>query len=202
LSSRAEENVNSRRKMTKLSKEVARPRLISPFYIPGVFSASECKQIAKLESSKQQDEWWDGTEDDVSRRAWSSTLNRNDETNWIYVRLKDAFEAMLPHYGFDASYVQEDVLLARYEVGGHFDWHIDVGEFPSETRKLSISIQLSARKDYEGGQLEFFYSKTVPLFEKIGAAVVFPAFLPHRVLPVTKGERRALVAWYCGRPFR
>jgi len=36
----------------------------------------------------------------------------------------------------------------------------------------------------------------------IGQSLAFPSFLSHKVLPVTKGERWALVAWISGTPFR
>ena len=46
-----------------------------------------------------------------------------------------------------------------YEDGGHYDWHMDVGNFPENHRKISITIQLSNPDDYDGGDLEFWLGK-------------------------------------------
>ena len=35
-----------------------------------------------------------------------------------------------------------------------------------------------------------------------GSFIVFPSFIQHRVLPVTKGTRRSLVGWASGPKFR
>ena len=35
-----------------------------------------------------------------------------------------------------------------------------------------------------------------------GDVLIFPTFYLHRVTPITKGERRALVYWTGGEPFR
>jgi len=61
---------------------------------------------------------------------------------------------------------------------------------------------------YKGGELEF--RPPHPNEEKIhvcdqilpkGSLVVFPSFVPHRVKPVTEGERYSLVMWNLGNPF-
>jgi len=36
----------------------------------------------------------------------------------------------------------------------------------------------------------------------VGNAVAFPAYIAHRVLPVSAGRRHALVAWIHGPGFR
>lgn len=85
--------------------------------------------------------------------------------------------------------------------GGKYDWHHDVNwssNFPWD-RKLSLTIQLSDPSDYEGGQFEFMEVEGVPEIARQGGSVlVFPSYLKHRVLPVTRGTRRSLVAWFSG----
>jgi len=36
----------------------------------------------------------------------------------------------------------------------------------------------------------------------LGTMVIFPSYVPHRVVPVTSGTRKALVVWAAGPAFR
>ena len=84
--------------------------------------------------------------------------------------------------------------------GGHYDWHHDVnwnGQSDFD-RKLSVTVQLSDPADYAGGQFEFNDVTTNADFISKGTVLVFPSYLRHRVLPVTVGTRRSLVAWFFG----
>ena len=52
-------------------------------------------------------------------------------------------------------------------------------------------------QDYLGTDGEdMLYPKTK------GTVIFFPSFLRHAVTPVTKGERKSLVLWVHGKPFR
>ena len=100
----------------------------------------------------------------------------------------------------------EDCQVTRYTKDGFYGWHIDGMGSHSElqddgnTRKLSMSIILNS--DYEGGDFEMRgLDNQVPRLEE-GSIIVFPSFLDHRVVPVTKGIRYSLVAWFVGPPFR
>jgi len=93
------------------------------------------------------------------------------------------------------------------DTGGYLDWHMDIGQGAVNHRKLATIVQLSDPKDYEGGELNFFFGGrwpenilTIPLQK--GDACVFPAFYMHGVTPITKGERRALVYWTGGTPYK
>ncbi len=76
-------------------------------------------------------------------------------------------------------------------------------------RKLSVTVSLNDSSEYEGGNLEFDlgphrkdrYFRCNEIGPK-GSVIVFPSFIPHRVLPVTKGTRYSLVCWSLGAPFR
>lgn len=91
---------------------------------------------------------------------------------------------------------------------GKFEWHMDVGIGPLPSiRKLSFSILLNAG-DYEGGELVFHTGTLMKphpdqnFKDFIGTATVFPSYLVHRVLDITKGTRYALVGWLHGNSFR
>jgi PKHD-type hydroxylase len=69
--------------------------------------------------------------------------------------------------------------------------------------KISLSIQLSDPSEYEGGDLEFTWGRSSKFAPKEkGAMVLFPSYSLHKVHPVTKGKRRALVLWAHGPAFR
>ena len=88
--------------------------------------------------------------------------------------------------------------LLRYRVGDHYNrWHTDVFAEAS-TRKLSFTLQLST--DYEGGTLRM-QEMSAPASNTQGDLILFPAFMAHRVEPVTEGVRTALVGWMHGPPF-
>lgn len=95
----------------------------------------------------------------------------------------------------------EALQLAEYAVGEGYGWHLDIGPGGTSKRKLSATIQISDPNVYEGGNLEIWGSP--PTTREQGAILLFPAYLLHRVAPVTHGVRRSLVAWSLGeRSFR
>lgn len=105
------------------------------------------------------------------------------------------------------------VQLTRYGAGQFYNWHRDSGGEPPQARmvrKISVILQLSDPSTYEGGTVEFKLGeetdepRIVPALEakSRGSVIVFPSWLPHRVTEVTNGERRSLVNWVVGPPFR
>lgn len=86
---------------------------------------------------------------------------------------------------------------------GAFAWHNDYShENETAVRKLTIIVQLSDPKDYAGGRLQIFGRRIFDLPSRRGTIIAFPSFLFHRVTAVTRGERRALVAWVGGPALR
>jgi predicted 2-oxoglutarate/Fe(II)-dependent dioxygenase YbiX len=119
-------------------------------------------------------------------------------------------------FGFDITGFRRDdpVNVLRYRRDGHFVWHLDNGasRLPVASRKLSFTIQLSGPDDYDGGDLEFamyapeydggLYGNDRESARRAGALIAFPSFHLHRVRPVTRGIRVAIVGWLHGPPFR
>jgi PKHD-type hydroxylase len=103
-------------------------------------------------------------------------------------------------WGYDIRRL-EKVQMSKYEVGGHYGWHMDSKPpINNEQRKLSISILLN--DDFEGGGLELESNKDENVLKYQGDIVVFPSFLQHKVLPVTSGTRYSAVSWAYGPTFR
>jgi PKHD-type hydroxylase len=128
-------------------------------------------------------------------------------SQWLYELLFPlALQANEALFHFDIDIVTDPIHYVIYpEDGGHLDWHMDVGAFEVNKRKLAMTVQLSDSSDYEGGEFEIWMGRrdgfvTVPI-EK-GDVIIFPAFFMHRVRPIKKGKRKCLFFWTGGRPFR
>ena len=108
------------------------------------------------------------------------------------------------HFGFDGMKLTEVAQFTHYLTGGFYDWHMDndvLGKHQPPVRKISMTLLLSDPSTFEGGELEFMSKgKTAKL--KQGQAIFFASWLQHRVKPVTKGERKSLVMWFGGPPFK
>ena len=108
------------------------------------------------------------------------------------------------HFGFEGMRLTEVAQFTHYLTGGFYDWHMDndvTGKHQPPVRKISMTLLLSDPSTFEGGELEFMdKGKTAKL--KQGQAVFFASWLQHRVKPVTKGERKSLVMWFGGPPFK
>ena len=98
--------------------------------------------------------------------------------------------------------------LTHYEAGseGAYHTHVDMSfdGGVAAKRKLSFIVQLSSGADYHGGDLTLSHvdSPNVGAARKIGTLIVFPAFVPHSVGPLVRGERWSLVSWISGPRFR
>jgi PKHD-type hydroxylase len=109
-------------------------------------------------------------------------------------------------YKFDLYGLTEDLQFTIYDtIDDGYKWHYDSGG--ASVRKLSLSIQLSDPKDYEGCELEFIESASADKEAKEtlkpqGTLVLFPSYLAHRVTPLTQGTRYSLVTWVGGPKFK
>jgi PKHD-type hydroxylase len=64
-------------------------------------------------------------------------------------------------------------------------------------------VLLNNPSEFDGGEFEF--KELLPEQQAClsqGSIIVFPAFLDHRVKPVTKGERFSAVCWASGPAFK
>lgn len=127
-------------------------------------------------------------------------------SKWLYDLLFPlALEANEKLFHFDIDIVTDPIHYVIYpEDGGHLDWHMDTGAYGVNKRKIAMTVQLSDPSEYEGGEFEIWFGgqqSTIVPREK-GDVICFPAFCMHRVRPITKGQRKCLVFWTGGRPFR
>jgi PKHD-type hydroxylase len=169
--------------------------------VPGVFSASECQKIVDLGLSESLSAGLMQTPLEGYRRCQFRFLDATEESSWILSRLRDVVLRFNEAYQFRLSNFAEGMQFTRYESGGVIHWHVDNGKGLSSTRKISLSVQLSAPTDYEGGTFQMCPDGEPHFSRNQGSVIVFPSFLTHRVTEVTRGVRYALVVWAHGPAF-
>jgi PKHD-type hydroxylase len=138
------------------------------------------------------------------RKSNVSWINPNDSINWAYERIQNiVLKLNEDYFKFHLIGFCEGFQFTEYEApSGHYTTHIDKFLYGA-VRKLSITIQLSNPSDYEGGNLELFFSNDPTIMPKEqGFLAAFPSYTLHGVTPVTKGTRYSLVAWISGDPFK
>lgn len=88
----------------------------------------------------------------------------------------------------------ERYIVARYDSksGGHFRPHKDNTTLGTAHRRFAVSIGLDADR-YEGGDLRFPEFGPRTYRPPTGGAIIFSCSLLHEVLPVTSGERYAVL---------
>jgi len=172
-----------------------------------IFSRQECNQIIELSKTLSQSESKVGDEkvNLYMRSSKVKWMGVTPDTKWIFERIQDAISYVNQFYKFDIL-VCADLQVTEYPVGGHFNWHKDVGMGKTSKRKLSLTVQLSDPAEYNGGDLEFFNAPQHDVVRQEcrqqGTAIIFPSFAVHQVTIVTKGTRWSLIAWIYGPPFR
>lgn len=140
--------------------------------------------------------------DDNIRKSVISWIPYQEGTEWIYNRLAECAITANKEmdWNFHLSGFGDEMQYTKYfgTDKGHYSWHGDIGPGVPH-RKLSIVVQLSDEKDYEGGLVQLSRgSHTFDFGKEQGTVFIFPSFVLHRVLPVTSGERRSLVSWISG----
>lgn len=143
-----------------------------------------------------------GTYDPNIRAVDTYNIEYSDETKWIFQKIATAIgNANAEYYKYDLLGITHSLQLLHYksEEKGHYDWHIDAGDGNAATRKISLSIPLTNRDMYEGGDLELNNNGTImKAIDEQGSITFFPSFMVHRVTPVTSGERWVIVVWVHG----
>lgn len=88
------------------------------------------------------------------------------------------------------------LLLSRYEPGMAYGAHVDDAVIAGRRTDLSFTLFLSAPESYEGGALVIEQTDGERAFKPpAGHLVLYPSTTLHRVEPVTRGMRLAVVGW-------
>ena len=108
------------------------------------------------------------------------------------------------YFGFDLYKFSDHMCVNhnRYDADaqGEYDWHYDGLIKDIYDVKLTVVLNISS-EPVEGGEFELFLNggpKRIHEIDVPGTVLIFPSWLYHRVLPVTKGTRKTLSMWLCG----
>ena len=175
--------------------------LQQPFVCEAVFDREQCARIRALAAALPVFRGKSSSADDGYRVCTTTFIEEDPASAFIYERVRRLAHSLNAAYKFRLSGFTEPMHFITYGPGGRFDWHSDLAEGLTSTRKISISIQLSEAGDYAGGDFEFCPHGEIGEFRGIGNALAFPAYLPHRVSPLSAGVRHALVAFIHGDAF-
>lgn len=172
--------------------------------VPRLFSPEECERIRLLGEGLDLEAGRMTRPGAYARRCSYAWMEPGLTSAWIYERVAAAIVEANASYRFDLLGMMDPLQFTRYDAHSRDEigWHVDCGEGPNTTRKLSLTVQLSPPEAYDGGDLEFLALPGASFMRHQGAGVVFPALLAHRVAPITRGTREALVAFFNGPPFR
>ena len=174
------------------------------------FTAQECQKIIELTKLNYASNASVGGSSDNSkiskeiRSAKIFVLENNEDNRWIYEKIANAVSIVNTlHFDYDISGITHGIQLIEYssatEVKGHYEWHVDAGRGEPSHRKISLTAQLSDPNDYEGCELLVAdHGNHMIASKERGSIHLFPSYMPHKVNPVTRGTRYALVIWIHG----
>lgn len=111
----------------------------------------------------------------------------------------------------------EGLQYTEYDKDGFYNWHPDYNDmrgsnsaYPDYVRKISVTVLLSDKSEFEGGDFELSWVDgknqqnflIVDQLQNKGDMVIFPSYMMHRVNKVTEGLRKSLVCWSIGPRFK
>ena len=167
-----------------------------------IFTPKLCQEILDLSKILPQEKG----------KASGDTIGRDSTIVWLpFNKMQPMYDDLIylvqkinrNHFGFSNIQITEKAQVSEYSKGQFYDWHTDSTidmDIEPPVRKLSMTLLLNDPNEFEGGNLEIAGKKMSHM--KQGHAAIFASFLQHRVTPVTKGVRKALVVWFSGEPFK
>jgi len=167
------------------------------------FSKEECQTIINIAKNKGLIKG-KTRGDSYVRDSKISWLYPIDDMDWVYRRVTDiTLNLNERFFKFDLFGLNEGFQFTNYEApSSKYGKHVDRA-INSPVRKLSISIQLTNPEEYEGGELYLYDDDKGVLMDKTqGTLIIFPSYVLHEVMPVTKGTRNSLVTWVTGKQFK
>lgn len=145
------------------------------------------------------------------RKSQTTMHKVNEDNKWFFDKIKSKISYINDNtYRFDLIGFDFFQYTEYDDQNSHYDWHMDMYldstlELHKLTRKLSISLVLSDKDEYQGGEFQVVgpsFQEPVTIEQKKNRIIAFPSFLYHKVTPVYKGKRRSIVIWVLGPKFR
>jgi len=126
----------------------------------------------------------------------------DEEQKDLYEILNTIANTVNLYFKYEIDGIEKAQIMKYSAPSQGYNWHIDIGaEGIALKRKIGVSILLN--DDYEGGEIMFRSGdKEEGIKPPTGNMVAFSSFIPHKVNPITKGDRYVVVAWFTGPPFK
>ena len=177
-----------------------------------IFTPEQCKMIIQAGRAEPRKDAEVGNKQGI-KGGVIDTKTRTSHISWIpFTKMTPMYKTIEKimkqtngnHFGFDGMTITEMAQYTEYPEGGFYDWHVDNDvnmQNEPPVRKISMTCLLSPESEFEGGDLELQSEGKVAKI-KHGHAIFFASFIRHRVKPVIKGNRKSLVMWFGGTPFK
>ena len=177
-----------------------------------IFTPEQCQMIIQAGRNEPKQDAYVGNKQGI-KGGELNTKTRTSHISWIpFKKMNDMYKDIEKiliatngnHFGFDGMQITEMAQYTEYPEGGFYEWHVDNDvNFAHEppVRKISMTLLLSPENEFEGGDLELGSEGKVAKLKQ-GNAIFFASFIRHRVKPVIRGNRKSLVMWFGGTPFK
>ena len=177
-----------------------------------IFTPKQCEMIIAAGRAEPKQNAGVGNKEKI-KGGEVDTKTRTSHISWIpFKKMNDMYKDIERtmkttngnHFGFDGMQITELAQYTEYPEGGFYEWHVDNDvnfEHEPPVRKISMTCLLSPESEFEGGDLELTKPGNVAKLKQ-GHAIFFASFINHRVTPVIKGNRKSLVMWFGGTPFK
>ena len=172
-------------------------------FLENAFTKKECELIIGIAKKKGLSEGTTLGKTNI-RDSKISWLYPADDMEWVFAKVTDiVLNLNKQFFNFDLFGLNEGFQFTNYVAPSNkYGQHIDKA-YNGLVRKLSLSVQLTEPKEYEGGELFLYEGKNGDEMNKEqGTLILFPSYVLHEVKPVTKGERNSLVSWVTGKQFK
>lgn len=133
---------------------------------------------------------------------FAAPVKRNDQARQSPARtalLERVAKAILAHPVIQSAArprLMSPLLLSRYRPGQDYGLHVDDALMGGMRSDLSFTLFLAPPESYDGGALvieDALEDRAIKL--PAGDLILYPSTTLHRVDPVTRGERLAVVGW-------
>ena len=177
-----------------------------------IFTSEQCQLIINAGRAEPKQDAEIGNNKGI-KGGVIDTKTRTSHISWIPFKKMPEMYSIIEkimkatngnHFGFDGMTITEPAQYTEYPEGGFYDWHVDNDvnmQHEPPVRKISMTLLLSPESEFEGGDLELMSEGKIGKLKQ-GQAIFFASFVRHRVKPVTRGNRKSLVMWFGGTPFK
>lgn len=148
-----------------------------------LFSQKECELIMKLSKINHQ-EW-----KSKDRSYNSLVLNYNENTAWLFDKLKTFFELETQINIFK---LKPYIHFHKYISGDWFGRHNDI----RGNRIYAVGVLLN--DEFEGGDFKLYNPTEHILNKVVGNSYIFDVTIDHEIIPILNGERYSLL-WFLER---